>query len=294
MLPLEFVLRHRAAPGPPPIFIIGPPRSGSSLLYELLMTRFRFAYISNAAHRFPRTPLAATQLFRSIIENWSGSFASRTGHIEGWGAPNEGGWVWRRWLRDGDWSNGDELSDRQVSGLRTLTTGLSEILTAPFLNKNVMHSNRLLAISRIWDDALFLVVERDHLDNARSIVRAERTRIGPKLDEDGWWSVRPRGARNFFGAADTVRAAAQVVGVHEDIKTDMKAVGEQRFHWIGYEQLCSNCNLEISKISEFLKHRGIILEDRRTIPDRFPRPAPYRLSDGDEREMFRTISNIKD
>ncbi len=82
----------------PPCFVVGPPRSGTTIVYEALVTRFRTAYFSNLAHRLHRTPAAATRFGRRIIAEWRGDFASAYGHIEGWGSPSEAGWIWRRWI----------------------------------------------------------------------------------------------------------------------------------------------------------------------------------------------------
>ena len=63
LMPLERrELRLTANVTPKVCFVLGPPRSGTTLLYELLLTRFRFAYFSNLAHRFYRTPVAASRL----------------------------------------------------------------------------------------------------------------------------------------------------------------------------------------------------------------------------------------
>ena len=36
-----------------PVFIIGPPRSGTTLLYQVLVARYTFGYFSNWMARFP-------------------------------------------------------------------------------------------------------------------------------------------------------------------------------------------------------------------------------------------------
>ncbi|NIU01843.1 MAG: hypothetical protein GWN01_13315, partial [Nitrosopumilaceae archaeon] len=44
----------------PPVFILGPPRSGTTLLYQLMTCSFNFAYIPNIANKFYRCPISAT------------------------------------------------------------------------------------------------------------------------------------------------------------------------------------------------------------------------------------------
>ncbi|WP_438727186.1 sulfotransferase [Parasphingorhabdus sp. DH2-15] len=290
MWPADYILSPNAASAQhkhhtPPIFIIGAPRSGTSLLYEVMITRFALAYLSNAAHRFYRTPLAATWLFRSAITNWRGNFTSRYGHIDGWGAPNEGGWIWQRFLEDGDWRDDSGLAAPLAKQLRQLTHGVSSILQAPFINKNVMHSNRLQLMHHIWSNALYIEVQRDIIDNARSIVRAERAEGGPGKHNDLWWSVRPKLAAQYVGKTDTERAIAQVIGVGRDIAQDSVKIGEDKLLRIDYAALCDDPLQVMDQIETFAGIHGVTLAKNTDIPARFPTKASKPLEPYDEKTM---------
>jgi hypothetical protein len=294
MAPLEawHIGRTKPDDAPPPIFIIGAPRSGTSLLYELMITRFHFAYMSNAAHRFFKTPIAASQIFKRAITRWQGNFTSRYGHIEGWGAPNEGGWIWQRWLQDGPWRDDSDIHSKDYSDLRCMVAALSAHADAPFLNKNVMHSNRLRLMHAIWPNALFIEVKRDVLDNARSIIRAERAEGGPEKHSDIWWSVRPRLAENYVGKTDTERAVAQVIGVERDITRDMNSIGDNRLLRIDYGDMCNKPYQIMEQISDFLTHNGCSISRRKDIPNQFPVHPSKPLSDRDETAIAALIERL--
>jgi hypothetical protein len=294
LAPMEAALARAEAAAhlPPPVFLIGPPRSGTTLLYEAMVTRFRMAFIANVAHRFFRTPVAASRLMRGAISGWRGSFTSSMGHIGGWVAPNEGGWVWRRWLADGDWTDGADLPDRSIAGLRALTGGIAGVLDAPFLNKNVMHSNRLPAMRRIWPEARYIVVQRDVADNARSIIRAEREGRGPAPDANQWWSVRPRLAPQWQHRGVVERAVAQVIGVHADIGRDSAALGPDRFLTVRHEDLCARPEAVMAEVAAFLARTGGAPADRHPLPDRFGGGGSRRLDDADEALIAATIAEL--
>jgi len=292
MWPFERFAKAKHNLSGPPVFIIGAPRSGTSLLYELMITRFRFAYMSNASHRFFRTPLTASKIFKNAILDWSGDFTSQYGHIDGWGAPNEGGWIWQRWLNDGDWTDGTGFNAEYTPELRHLTNGLAAILEAPFLNKNVMHSNRLKLMHQIWPDALYIEVQRDILDNARSIVRAERTEAGPGKAQDIWWSVRPKIAAQFVGKADTQRAVAQVFGVTQDIDSDITGLDPSRRFKIEYSMLCKEPEDQLSALKGFLASKGCSIDDRLDVPLHFPARPSRPLEDSDETVMTETLQSL--
>lgn len=292
LAPYERTLMGNSAQPYPPVFIIGAPRSGTSLLYELMITRFRFAYMSNAAHRFFKAPLSATRLFQRPIDEWRGDFVSNYGHIEGWGAPNEGGWIWHRWLPDGDWTDGSHYPEDKIAELRQLTSGFARLIGAPFLNKNVMHSNRIRLMAKIWPEALLIEVRREGLDNARSILRAERAAGGPDLSGDGWWSVRPRLAADHAGKADTVRAVAQVVGVARDIEDDISAIGADRLLRLEYADVCSSPRAAMAQVADFLARAGCNLAPRLDVPESFTIRPSKLLDPGDEAALAKALDEI--
>jgi hypothetical protein len=287
LLPLERILQDRATDAiAPPIFIIGPPRSGTTLAYEAMISAYRLAFISNAAHRFFRAPLAATWLFRRAIGQWTGEYTSRFGHIDGWSAPSEGGWVGRRWLSDGEWIGEGAPDAATTAALRRLTGALSAILGAPFVNKNVMHSNRLRIMHHIWPEARYIVVVRDPLDNARSIVRAFRDGGGPQVGAGAWRSVRPSIAPQWEHRSLPARAVAQVIGVHADIDRDSQVVGVERFKRISYADLCDRPRDVLDEVGRFLDATGGRPERRdERLPARFRSSTSRLLTEDLEREM---------
>ncbi len=250
----------------PHIFILGAPRSGTSLFYELMVTGFRFAYFSNLAHRFYKTPLTVSWMGKRLISAYAATYQSDYGHIKGWAAPNEGGWIWQRWLEDGPWTDEHMLPDLPADEIRATLAGMSTILEAPFINKNVMHSNRVRLLDALFPNCLFIEVRRDAKDTARSIIRAQQRDKGPKRDHDEWWSVRPS---NAGGETLIERACRQVVGVSQDITRDGSHVDQNRLFSIDYEALCANPRQVLADTACFLGKHGIPTVTRNPVPEHF-------------------------
>ena len=292
LAPLELILRRSGRDRTPhaPVFIIGPPRSGTTLLYELMVTRWHFAYLSNLAHRFYRTPLAASFIGKKAIMRWHGAFESRFGHIQGWGAPNEGGWNWKRHLPDGPWSNGSDWTPDHDKA-RALTCWLERVLNAPFLNKNVMHANRLGLMNRIWPHSLFIVIHRDVADNVRSIVRAERKMGDAHPGDDLWFSVRPSIAPQFEGQGDVERGVAQVMGVEADVARDRLPLGG-RVMDVDYDRLCTAPHAVLTEIEQFLIQHKVALSAKSDVPARFDIPGGRQMAGPDERRLTRAMAAV--
>lgn len=279
LAPLErqLLARHGTARWPH-VFIVGAPRSGTSLFYELLVTRYRFSFFSNLAHRFYKTPVAATRLGRSAIETRQSLFQSSYGHISGWSAPNEGGWIWQRWLEDGPWIDEAALAGLPANEIRATLAAMSHVLDAPFVNKNVMHANRLRLLQALFPDCLILEVRRDPADTVRSIVRARQRNKGPALNLDQWWSVQPSNA----GGSDLIEQAyRQVTGVAADIARDSGGWRANRLS-IDYAELCAAPAAVLDRVASFLAANGVPTAERSAIPEVFTPPVSVPLPEADE------------
>lgn len=271
----------------PHVFILGAPRSGTSLFYESLITRYRFAYFSNLAHRFWKVPVAVSRLGRGVIERRQPVFNSQYGHIAGWSAPNEGGWIWKRWLQDGDWQDETALSDvTELNDMQVTLNAMSSVLEAPFINKNVMHSNRIRLLDAAFPGCLFLEVRRDELDTARSIIRARQRNKGPAEDTAKWWSVRPSNADRARGGDLVEMAWLQVRGVAADIRRDTRLLGSDRLYSIDYAALCRDTNAALDGVAAFLKTHNVDLDFRQEIPPHFQERGPQLLSGHDESRLI--------
>lgn len=273
----------------PHVFILGAPRSGTSLFYELMVTGFDFSYFSNLSHRFYKTPLAATRVGSGLVAAHKPTYQSDYGHISGWAAPNEGGWIWQRWLEDGPWTDERILPSLPAQEIRATLAGMSALANAPFINKNVMHSNRVRLLDALFPGCLFLEVRRDASDTARSIIRAQRRNKGHKRDSEGWWSVRPS---NAGGDTDIERACRQVIGVAQDIERDCAHVGADRHLRIDYEALCANPKQVLANVAQFLGPHGVPVSSlpRAPVPDSFTLRASRPLADQEETLLEQMLS----
>lgn len=282
--PMErrLLARHGTARWPH-VFIVGAPRSGTSLFYELLVTRYRFSFFSNLAHRFYKTPAAATRLGRSAIQNRHSVFQSSYGHISGWSAPNEGGWIWQRWLKDGSWTDESALPELPAGEIRATLAAMSHILEAPFVNKNVMHANRLRLLQELFPDCLILEVQRDPVETVRSIIRARQHNKGPVLNLDQWWSVQPSNARD----GDLIeQACQQVIGVAADIARDSGLSGRENRFAIDYAELCAAPAETLDRVAAFLSENNVPMKNRGKIPETFSSPGSKPLPDADEARIY--------
>lgn len=221
-----------------PIFIIGAPRTGSTILYQALTNAYRFAYIDNTActwHRNLRFGLWLSQ--RKYGDTPHNNFKAEFGNTSKFGghAPNECGQFWYRWLpRDRHFIDHDEVTDRMVREIRKEVLGASDFLQRPLIFKNLNAGQRLRFINRAFPDAKIIFVRRDPRFVTRSILKA-RKKVGTPTNK--WWSIMPPNVNDLLQLPESEMCAAQVYHLERQIEEDLQLFPESNVRIINYQKL---------------------------------------------------------
>lgn len=278
----------------PPIFIIGPPRSGTTLLYQLMVYSFEMAYFTNMAARFREAPVLATRL---QLHSYQGrqdqkpSFKSDYGRTKGKLAPHEAGWFWNRWFPT-EWNEGYNytregyLSEHDKFLMYQSVRGIEQAFEAPFINKNVKHSVRIRVLLEVFPKALFIQMKRNPFDNANSILKGRKER---NENINDWWSVMPKEISYLKDKDYLEQICGQVFYIEKHIEEDITKVSKERLYVVRYDELCTNPKKELDKIADFVSAHGCNLRIKYGIPESFKKSEYKRESLGAEEEMIRTI-----
>ena len=175
-----------------PVFILGPPRSGTTLLYETLASHCDFAYMTNLHNRYSYAPLSITKLIGwRLRRNRTAQYESSYGRISGLTAPSEAGEFWYRWFPRGIriHTGYGQLHSGQISEMRRVIDGMQNMTGRHLLFKNTYNSMRIGALLETFPNAVFLVSRRNPVDTAQSLLLARRNRLSNKSK---WFSVPPR------------------------------------------------------------------------------------------------------
>lgn len=258
LAPVERVFERVWGDDTPSIcFIVGPPRSGTTLLYEMVVTQYRCGYLSNFAKRMYRTPVVASFMVRKAIRDRSGAFDSKWGELDGNAAPSEAGRIWRFWM---PYAAPYHMDDEGVPSdrIRRKMAAIGHILGRPVIVKNPILQADIPQLLRLFPEAIFLHIDRDFADNARSLMRLREVREGE--DDTGWVSLRPSGWERFAEADAMTQSCAQVVLSHKDIETELSEQRRvQRVLRVAYEDLCAAPEKTLLKIERFARKNGVVL-----------------------------------
>lgn len=199
----------------PPIFITGVPRSGTTLVNQLLAAYADVGYVNNLMARFWRAPAVGARLSLEFIGKSSFSGQSRYGRTTRIEEPHEFGAFWRARLR---YAAMDQRIDDADIDWGLLVQELAR--TAGVFGRSVVYKVfhlvwHLSTFQRFWPEAHWIWIRRDPIANAMSLLRFREERAG---DLTSWVSVKPLGAHKFVTCTPEVQVAAQVLLMEREIQ----------------------------------------------------------------------------
>ena len=284
------LLKKRPAHGV--IFIIGAPRSGTTLLYQLMVNYFKVSYFNNITGRLCRAPRLAFWLFGKIRRPDSSDYQSQHGRTRGLWGPHEAGDYWYRWFPRGRhvYVPSGKLEAKTLADIRETTETLTRIAGEPILFKNTYNSMRLAPLCEALPRACFIVCLRDPLQNAQSILLA---RIRNSGDKGTWWSVPPKEIDEIEAHPYWRQVVEQVYFIDKQIKDDSQEFGPHRFFFVRYEELCRSPRETLNRIHEFLEARGIEVRIRDSkVPSRFSVSASQKVEDEDFDKIREVVAEL--
>lgn len=216
----------------PPLFVVGAPRSGTTLIFQYLLNAYRVAYLPNLSKRFPRACVTAAMLTR-LRPKAPVPFASRFGILEGAGAPSDGWEVFHRWFPRSDYSI--PVDETKLHELRSIVALLEGLYGGPFLNKNISNSLRIGELGRLFPNAIFLHVQRNIPSTTDSILRAREVH---STEVNEWWGTPPPLSLRGEFESELQRVVTQVWGIRHHIHQQFESLPPDQARTVHYEDFC--------------------------------------------------------
>ncbi|MHC3995079.1 sulfotransferase family protein [Thiomicrolovo sp. ZZH C-3] len=234
-----------------PVFIIGAPRTGSTILYQTLTNQLDVLYIDNLVCRFHKHLFfgfwLSNKLFKQKAHN---CFRSNHGNTAEYGlrAPSECAGYWYRWLpKDRHFIDYDDITDMMVQEIRQEISAVINYFDKPLIFKNLNAGQRMKLITRAFPDAKFIFIKRDPLYTAQSILKAKRS-IG--IDDNTFWSVMPENVERLRQLNAYEQIVKQIYYLEKQINVDKKLIRRGHLLEVHYTDLTDTSKSQI--IKEFL------------------------------------------
>lgn len=273
----------------PPVFILGAPRSGTTLFYQSLVLEFDFAYLSNLHCRLFGAPYLVEKIstYQSKYQQ-NPTFQSRFGSTKNWFSPSECGEYWYRFFRRSpQFVSLEDADDQKINDLKVSYGVLQKTASKPVVFKNLLTVLRMEPILKAFPDALFLYVRRDEVENAHSILSARKALYN---DYDKWFSLEPPSLDKISLLSPEKQAVEQIRAVHSLIKKSLKGKEGQLFEF-EYETFCNNPELIMNNVSSFLSQNGFTHTRNSTIKEPFKKSSKITIDEELYSNLVQYIQN---
>lgn len=224
-----------AAPTKPVIIVVGPPRSGTTIVAQTIARRLPVSHLTNLTAMFPRAPLSAARFFRIHPDAAAVSGVSHYGRTASLGDHNDALPLWDRWLGGDRSSLTIDLSPEQRRQLQRFFGTYEQTYGRAVVAKN----NNLIAhadtIGAALPTAVFLCMTRDRLELAQSLLIARRQITG---DERVPYGLHPDRAN---ADADVLVDVARQIDFYDELAArQLGRLGPDRFRMVSYDDFCND------------------------------------------------------
>ena len=256
------------APRWPVVFVVGVPRSGTTVVLQCLARSGLVAWPSNLLARFYRAPYLGARIQQMLtdpvyrfrdefaeLEAGTGGLRSDLGKTRGLLAPNEFWYFWRRFFPEPaeDWARAERRGLEPAARFAAELALLERAFGRPFALKAMIANWNIPYLDRLLPRAVFVHVRRDPRFNAQSLIEARERFYG---DRHAWYSFRPPEYPWLRRLDPLEQVAGQVLLTRRAVDAALAALPPERRLAIDYEAFCSRPQRLIEALCERFHRQG--------------------------------------
>lgn len=256
----------------PFLFIVGCPRSGTTLLLQWLASLNLFSYPTNLLNRFAYAPYIGAQIQKILFDkqfdfsneftdiNSSISFSSNLGKSKGVLATNEFQHFFRNHMNNfvPKYLNDDDINDIDFTGIRQGLSSIEAAFGKPFAVKLVMLQFNLDMAFKLLPNSIFAFIRREPIYNMQSILFAREKYYN---DRNKWWSVKPKQYSELKEMDVYHQIAGQVYYTNKTIEDAIRNISSKNKIEIQYEDFCHRPRKYYEQIKNKYEYFGYEMPD---------------------------------
>jgi hypothetical protein len=262
------------APRFPVAVIIGCPRSGTTVLTQILAATGDFAYPTNFLSRFAYAPVIGAMIqemlfnpaydFRGELADIqsSSNFHSSIGKTSGALGISEFFHFWRKFFPNHDPGHltDEELAQVDVARMRSELASMESVFNKPFMSKGMMMQFNVRYFAEHVPELFFIHISREPTYLLQSVYLARKQFYG---ETNVWWSVKPK-EYEWLADEDFIhQVAGQVFFTEKAIEEQLAHVPDDRQLVYRYEALCADPQRFYEQLSFQFEQRGYRLNPYR-------------------------------
>jgi hypothetical protein len=254
-------------------FIIGAPRSGSTLLLQWGASLGVFSYPTNVLNRFAYAPYIGALIQKLLFDpkydfseefsdiNSSVEFASNLGKTQGALDTSEFQHFFRSYMNNFDpqYLTKEEINKVDFDGIKKGLASIEAAFEKPFIVKLVMLEFNLANVFSNIRNSIYLYIKREPLYNMQSLLIAREKYFN---DRKIWWSVKPMEYEKLKEMDIYHQIAGQVYYSNKAIENALDSIPQKNKVIIQYEDFCKEPASFYYEIREKYKALGYILPEK--------------------------------
>lgn len=264
----------------PLIFIVGVPRSGTTLLSQWLAATNEFCYPSNLISRFFEAPffggLIQEMLFNEKynyknelhIEENPISFESDVGKTKGLLEPHEFWYFWRRFFNFPDIPVETEAfeSNADFNSFINDLNRFQNVFGKPAFIKSLIINPYISSFHKHIPNALFIHMKREPIANMHSLIKIRQKYYGNK---DKWFSFKPKQYESLQNKNLGEQVAGQVYYINKNIEDQLQYVKDKNKLIINYDEFCKSPSTHYSLLADKLNKIGYRIDNNYDLGNSF-------------------------
>ena len=271
----------------PVLLVVGAPRSGTTLVYQTLARYLDTSYFSNLTSFFPKSAISGTRMFNWLAGRHAADFENFYGQTAGLGGPNDGFAIWNQWLGNDRYVPRTDLNAEEMSHMRRFFDAWSNTFGKPFLNKNNRNTSCLDQLARALPNARFIVVRRNPILVAQSLITARQQVQGDK--SIGWGLMAQDKSSDADPLSYVDDVCDQILQIEAELDQQISHIPADRIVEVTYEGFCEAPESALREIAA--KIPGVGLSEQLMLTELKPFKASTSVTLTEE-EQGRLMSRL--
>lgn len=226
-------------PSRPHVWVVGLPRSGTTLTMQLLCQHLQVGYVDNIMARFWRAPCTGARLSEIILgDERSVSYASNHGSTSDPGSPHEFSYFWHDLFGLEDHKKIDLKTIRENTDweqVRKKLNAIASIKKSPMVYKALWPAYFYEEFFSMFPASLYIMIRRPALEVAASLTRAREQYYG---DRNTWWSMTFEGYEEYLALHYSDQIAIQLSELSKLYFRPLEQTKRVRVLDTSYKELC--------------------------------------------------------
>jgi len=277
---IEFSFPKKRSDFYPIIFVIAPPRSGSTLTYQLLSRGTRSIYLSNFWNLLYALPYIGGRYVKSVSENRS--FKSDRGLVSGLSGEAEGMKFWSYWMGQDLVQKKNVVPKKRVKYIKSVFSALLSKQN-PMISGYLGHAFSVKFLRENFPGCIFVYLKREELSNVYSMIKTYNE-FKEHRKEFNWMSLKPIGWEEKLEEDVIDKVLWQYKSIKQKIESE---ISDEDTITVNYEEICKQPRIFLENVSNFAKEKGITLS---LVSDIIPSNFKVSITSSDKDELSRKIN----